>query len=113
MVKSDGDSTEKGNILGVQAFMTPIDYASEANFRQKIEFYLIEAKKNKWLISERTIVVFPEYIGTFLVAANEKESLYQAKTLEVGLQMMVLGNIGKFAKTFISANTGRCQREYR
>ncbi len=102
-VESYGDSTEKGNILGVQAFMTPVDYASEANFKQKIEFYLIEAQKNKLLISEKTVVVFPEYIGTFLVAANEKESLYQAQTLEEGLQTMVLTNIGKFTKTFVSA----------
>jgi predicted amidohydrolase len=103
VVESYGDSTEKANILGVQAFMMPVDYASEANFRQKIEFYLIEAQKNKLLISEKTVVVFPEYIGTFLVATNEKESLYQAKTLEEGLQTMVLSNIGKFTKTFISA----------
>ena len=103
VVESYGDSTGKGNVIGVQAFMTPIDYASEANFRQKIEFYLIEAKKNKWLISEKTIVVFPEYIGTFLVAVNEKESLYQAKTLEEGLQTMVMSNFGKFVKTFILA----------
>jgi len=103
VVESYGDSTEKGNILGIQAFMTPVDYASEANFKQKIEFYLSEAQKNKLLISEKTIVVFPEYIGTFLVAANEKESLYQAQILEEGLQTMVLSNIGKFAKTFISA----------
>lgn len=102
VVESYGDSTEKGNILGIQAFMTPVDYASEANFKQKIEFYLVEAQKNKLLISEKTIVVFPEYIGTFLVAANEKESLYQAQTLEEGLQTMVLSNIGKFAKTFVS-----------
>lgn len=103
VVESYGDSTEKRNTLGVQAFMTPVDYASEANFRQKIEFYLIEAQKNKLLISEKTVVVFPEYIGTFLVAANEKESLYQAQTLEEGLQTMVLSNIGKFMKTYFSA----------
>lgn len=102
-VESYGDSTEKGNILGIQAFMTPVDYASEVNFKQKIEFYLSEAQKNKLLISEKTIVVFPEYIGTFLVAANEKESLYQAQTLEEGLQTMVLSNIGKFMKTFVSS----------
>lgn len=102
-VESFGDSTEKGNVLGIQAFMTPIDYASEANFKQKMTFYLNEAKKNKLLISEKTVVVFPEYIGTFLVAANEKASLYNAKTLEEGLQTMVFSNIGKFTKTFISA----------
>ena len=103
VIESYGDSTENGNILGIQAFMTPVDYASEANFKQKIEFYLSEAQKNKLLILEKTIVVFPEYIGTFLVAANEKESLYKAKTLEEGLQTMVLSNIGKFTKTFVSA----------
>jgi predicted amidohydrolase len=103
VVESYGDSTGKGNIIGVQAFMTPIDFASEDNFNQKIEFYMIEAKKNKWLISEKTIVVFPEYIGTFLVAADEKESLYRAQTLEEGLQTMVLSNFGKFLKTFMLA----------
>lgn len=103
VVESYGDSTGNGNILGIQAFMTPVDYTSEANFRQKIEFYLREAQKNKLLISEKTVVVFPEYIGTFLVAANEKESLYQAKALEEGLQTMVLSNFGKFVKTYFSA----------
>lgn len=103
VVESYGDSTEKGNILGIQAYMTPVDYASEDNFKQKIEFYLIEATKSQLLIPEKTVVVFPEYIGTILVAANEKASLYEAKTLEDGLQTMVLSNIGKFAKTFVAA----------
>jgi hypothetical protein len=79
VVESYGDSTGKGNVLGVQAFMTPIDYASEANFRQKIEFYLIEAKKNKWLISKKTIVVFPEYIGTFLLLSTKKKIYIKLK----------------------------------
>ena len=48
VVESYGDSTEKGNILGIQAFMTPVDYASEANFKEKMEFYLVEAQKNKF-----------------------------------------------------------------
>jgi predicted amidohydrolase len=103
VVDSFGDSTQKANVLGVQAFMEPIDYASEDNFKRKIGFYLDEAKKNKFLIPSKTVVVFPEYIGTFLVAANEKKSLYETKILESGLQTMVLSNIGKFLKTYSSA----------
>ncbi|CAH0996618.1 hypothetical protein EMA8858_02750 [Emticicia aquatica] len=101
--ESYGDSTSKNNILGIQAFMEPVDYASEENFKRKIQFYLNAAQKNNFLIPNKTVVVFPEYIGTFLVAANEKSSLYNTKTLESGLQTMVLSNLGKFLKTFITA----------
>lgn len=103
ITESYGDSTEKGNVLGIQAFMESVDYASEANFKEKIMFYLMEASKRDLLIQGKTVVVFPEYIGTFLVAANEKESLYNAKTLEEGLQTMVLSNIGGFLKTYLTA----------
>jgi predicted amidohydrolase len=98
-----GDSTDKANVLGIQAFMESVDYASEENFKRKIQFYLDEAQNKNFLIPNKTVVVFPEYIGTFLVAANEKESLYTAKTLAEGLQTMVLSNIGQFLKTYLSA----------
>ncbi|GAB3504559.1 carbon-nitrogen hydrolase family protein [Emticicia fontis] len=98
-----GDSSNKGNLLGVQAFMEPIDYASKENFSKKVRFYLAEAKKKGWLIPKKTIVVFPEYFGTWLVTLDEKESIYQTPKIEEGLQTMVMRNIGKFAKTYISS----------
>lgn len=98
-----GDSGNKGNIVGVQAFMEPVDYASKENFSKKIRFYLAEAKKKNWLIPNKTIVVFPEYFGTWLVTMNEKESIYHATAIEEGLQTMVLRNAGKFLKTYISS----------
>ncbi|WP_435352638.1 carbon-nitrogen hydrolase family protein [Emticicia sp. SJ17W-69] len=100
--ESYGDSTQKANILGVQAFMEPIDYASEENFKRKIQFYLEQAHQKHFLIENKTVVVFPEYIGTFLVATNEKNSLYEAKTLQEGLQTMVFSNIGQFLKTYLT-----------
>ncbi len=101
--ESFGDSTDKGNLLGIQAFMEPIDYASEENFSKKLRFYLIEAQKKHWLIPNKTIVVFPEYIGTWLVAMHEKESLYKSPKIEEGLQTMVARNAGKFLKTYLNA----------
>jgi predicted amidohydrolase len=98
-----GDSSNKGNVVGVQAFMEPIDYASEENFSKKIRFYLAEAKKKNWLIPNKTIVVFPEYIGTWLVALGEKENIYHTPKIEEGMQMMVMRNAGKFLKTYISS----------
>ena len=103
LTETYGDSSGKGNIVGVQAFMEPIDYASEENFSKKIRFYLAEAKKKGWLIPTKTIVVFPEYFGTWLVAINEKESIYHVPKIEEGLQMMVMRNIGKFFKTYINS----------
>lgn len=98
-----GDSASAANVVGVQAFMEPIDYASEENFSKKIGFYLAEAKKRSWLIPNKTIVVFPEYIGTWLVTLNEKESIYHTPKIEEGLQIMVMRNIGKFFKTYINS----------
>lgn len=98
-----GDAGSKGNVVGVQAFMEPIDYASAENFSNKIRFYLAEAKKKNWLIPNKTIVVFPEYLGTWLVCLDEKESIYRAAKIEEGLQTMVMRNIGKFFKTYVSS----------
>lgn len=97
-----GDSTDKGNVIGIQAFMEPIDYASEDNFAKKMRFYLEETKKKNWLIPNKTIVVFPEYLGTWLVTLHEKESIYNTPKIEEGLQTMVLRNAGKFLKTYVS-----------
>lgn len=101
--ESFGKYSDKGNVLGIQPFMQPADYASEENFRSKIKFYLMAAQKKGFLIENKTVVVFPEYLGTFLVAANEKGSIYEAKTLAEGLQTMVLSNLGSFLKTYFFA----------
>jgi predicted amidohydrolase len=98
-----GDSSNRGNLVGIQAFMEPIDYASAENFSKKIRFYLEEARKKNWLIPNKTVVVFPEYFGTWLVTLNEKESIYQTPKIEEGLQTMVMRNMGKFFKIYINA----------
>ena len=47
IAQSFGDSTNKGKLIGIQAFMEPIDYASEENFKEAAEAYEILSDTDK------------------------------------------------------------------
>ena len=64
-----GMDSGRGNLLGIQAWMETADYASETEFYSRLSGYLDAARHKGWL-NPRTIAVFPEYIGTWLVAAG-------------------------------------------
>ncbi len=99
-----GDSTNnKGNLIGLQVFMNPEDYANLDNFKTKIKSYFEIAKQKNSLIKNKTIVVLPEYLGTWLVVLNEKNSVYQAKKIEDALQTLVLSHPFDFLKSLIGA----------
>src|SRR5512141_917868 len=74
-----GQNGGRGNLLGVQPYLTPRDYASQETFCSRLESYLEAAGQKGWL-NERTVAVFPEYVGTWLVAAGEKNTVYTART---------------------------------
>jgi hypothetical protein len=73
-----GQDKKSGNIVGIQTFMVPADYSSPQRFHDKIESYIIRAKQ-KGFIKEKTLVFFPEHIGTFLFLMNEKKQIYTLK----------------------------------
>ena len=91
------------NIVGVQPFMTNLDYQSKESYYKKMDFYLNEAKNKGWL-KKNTIVVFPEHIASWLVAAIEKSSVYETKTIDKAMQIIVLSNLFDFVKRFVSSN---------
>ncbi|MEW6267438.1 MAG: carbon-nitrogen hydrolase family protein [Thermodesulfobacteriota bacterium] len=97
-----GQPSDRGNILGVQPFMEPSDYASEDHFRLKLETYLKAAKDKEWL-GPRTVVLYPEYIGAWLVAAGEKASIYTETKAEAAMTTLVLGNPLLFLRTLAQA----------
>lgn len=101
--ESFGDSSNRANIVGFQTFMEAGDYATEQRFRQKIEAYFQQAQQKNWLIQNKTIVVLPEYIGTWLVVMNEKSGIYEAKTMQSGLTTMVLSHVFDFLKNYLAA----------
>lgn len=81
--------TDKGQapVIGIQPFMEPVDYACETAFRQKLESYL---KPIHSYLRPGTIVVFPEYIGTWLILLGESPMAFRASSLEGALLWFVL-----------------------
>jgi hypothetical protein len=96
--------TRRGNLLGIQPFMVPEDYASAQTFRTKVEGYLDAANQRGWL-DEKTIVALPEHIGTWLVAAGKSQRVRQAETITGAMRMLVLGSPIAFAKGLMFARS--------
>ncbi|EMJ49001.1 hydrolase, carbon-nitrogen family [Leptospira interrogans str. UT126] len=101
-IESFGKNLKKGNLLGIQPWMYPIDYSNEINFSKKIQSYLEEASK-KGYINPKTIVVFPEYLGTWFVVAGEKTSVVKSNKLEDSMRTLILSNPVSFIFNFFKA----------
>ena len=99
-----GASHGKGNLLGIQPDVRALDYSSKANFLLKMESYLIEASKKGWIIPKKTIVVYPEFVGTWLVAVDEAEALYSKSTLDQAMQGLVLRSPFSFLSAYFHAS---------
>jgi predicted amidohydrolase len=97
-----GSDARRGNWLGIQPWMAPADYALAEAFYAKIDGYLDVASRQGWL-NERTIVVLPEYVGTWLVVAGERRRVRQAATIASAMQALVLSHPLSFLKTLPSA----------
>lgn len=92
----------KGNLVGIQPWMVPADYASEARFRDKMAGYF-QAARAEGLLTERSVVVLPEYLGTWLVAVGEKREVYEADTVQEAMTVLVASNLLGFATSLKDA----------
>ncbi len=102
VVNQHFDTLKTGNFLAVQAYMVPKDYQTLESFSRKLEYYLLEAKSRHWL-HENTILVLPEYIGTWLVAAGEKRSVYEYDNIQDAMTTIVKSNLFSFIRAYLSA----------
>lgn len=87
------------NVVGIQPYMEVRDYFSQEIFSQKMHLYLSAAQK-KGFLKENTVVLLPEYIGTWLVLAGEKHIISEKSTLVEALTTMVFSNPLGFATAF-------------
>ncbi len=106
-----GSDSGKGNILGIQPYLTAINYTNIPTFKESIRAYLVEAKNNNF-INSKTVVVLPDNIGSFLFAYEEKESVYKKSTLEEAFKAIVYANVFKYGFTYFSAPTGTDKAKY-
>jgi predicted amidohydrolase len=86
-----GEDKGQGNLLSVQPFMRPLDYASEDSFYDKLAGYLTAGQEKGWL-SPRTVAVFPEYIGTWLATTGERAGVYTAGSLAKAMRLVALSH---------------------
>ncbi len=92
----------RGNLLAVQPFMRPADYSSTESFSLRVNTYLDAARQRGWL-SDRTVVVFPEYLGTWLVATGEGPAVYRATSARAAMSALAKAHpIGWAAKRLAS-----------
>lgn len=101
-VYSYGVDNGRGNLVGVQPWMVPTDYTSSGRLQAKLAAYLDLARGRGWL-SERTLVIFPEYIGSWLVVAGEGRSVYAAPTIVRAMIPLALRNARAFARAWRAA----------
>lgn len=90
-----GLDSRRGNLVGIQPYFLPVDYSSETAFFNKLDGYFSEAKK-RGVLNPKSIVVLPEYTGTWLVAMGEKRSVYAARTAAGALQTVATSNLFSF-----------------
>ncbi|KUJ81621.1 hypothetical protein AVO43_13860 [Microbulbifer sp. ZGT114] len=83
------------NLLSVQPHLQAADYADTQRLLGKLSTYLDQAREAGWL-TPLTVVVFPEHIGTWLVAEGESALVFDSSTTTGALTWAALGNLPQF-----------------
>lgn len=102
VVIDDGQPAGRGNLLGIQPELFPSDYSSVERLHRKLAAYLQQARE-RGLINDKTIVVLPEHIGTWLFAVDEKTQFYQATTFEEAMNWLSFSNPLLFVDALLHA----------
>lgn len=99
-----GKNTGKGNVIALSPYLHTYDFSSKEAFYNMLHYYFTFAQRKK-LLNDSTIIVLPEYLGTWLVIANEKRSIYRDTSINEAMQTLVLSNLGKFGVAYLSSGS--------
>lgn len=91
-----GRDAGRGNLLGIQPWLTQHDYASEAALTEALKRSFSAAARRGWL-NPRTIAVLPEYLGTWLAIAGEGGAVRRVGSLNAAMQALALRHPLRFA----------------
>ncbi|MCH6235489.1 nitrilase-related carbon-nitrogen hydrolase [Cognataquiflexum rubidum] len=89
----------RGNVVGIQPYMLETDYLTQQQFQDKLESYF-KAANDQGFFRENTMVLLPEYLGTWLVIAEEKKSVVNAGNLTWAMAQLVLSHPFRFSTYF-------------
>jgi len=107
-IESHGRAGAEGNLLGIETRLQPADFQSRERLQLKFRTYLQQAA-DAGMLSERTVVVLPEHVGTGLFALGEKPEVQQARTLRDAMQWTALSNPGSYLRA-LTGNQGDDRR---
>jgi predicted amidohydrolase len=88
---------DAANLVSIQPYLIVDDYASSEQLQRKLREYLLQAQQAGWL-NANSLVVFPEHIGTWLVAEGENFMVFSARRTAAALLWSALGNLPQFAR---------------
>ncbi|MCS7297297.1 MAG: nitrilase-related carbon-nitrogen hydrolase [Bacteroidia bacterium] len=89
-------------LVGLQPELEPADYSCAERLMTKLSAYLDSARRSGCL-PESSIVVFPEYIGSWLVLLGEPIPTYRAQTLQGALTWAALNHLLHFGREWVIA----------
>jgi len=96
IVESLSDTTRcHQNIVGIQPFMLVEDYLSADAFESKMDGYLGRAQAAGYL-HDQTVVLLPEYLGSWLLLSGEKNILAGQETMASAMPWMIISNPFQF-----------------
>jgi predicted amidohydrolase len=93
------------SFIGIEPVLIQAHYSSPEAFYFTINRYFQEAKRNDLLFENQSVVVLPEYIGTWLIVANEDASVIDSQTIDKAMESLVLHNLGNFLWDFLFAKS--------
>lgn len=99
-----GTLAGQGNVIALQPYMSTYSYATRFNFETTLRLYFNQMR-DEGLLDSTTVVVLPEYIGTWLVVTGEKEAIYAAPTLKDAMRTMRNSNIFSFGWHYLQAGS--------
>lgn len=97
-----GEKSE-ASLIGVQPYLAPADYRSAGALRARLGDYLEAARTRGW-ITGRTVVIFPEHIGTWLAAAHAPAAAYEAKTASGATTALIAAHPFAFSVHWLQAS---------
>ncbi|TGL23930.1 hydrolase, carbon-nitrogen family protein [Leptospira yanagawae] len=84
-IQTNGSDRKYGNLVGIQLVLRPEDYVKEEWWKERIDETLAKAKSSG-IFDRKTIVIFPEHIGSGLVFLNEKSKFLNSDSLSEALK---------------------------
>ena len=102
LAANEGQPAGRGNLLGIEAELYPTDYQDLNRLHRKLAAWLQQAR-DQGLLNDKTLVVLPEHIGTWLMLTGEKNEVYQALHAKEAMNWLSVSNPLLFARAWISA----------